>query len=337
MIQATRFRMPAEWDPHERTVMSWPTSAPIWANALEDARQEYAATARAIARFEPVLMVANPGDEASASKGCGPGVDVIALPIDDSWMRDSGPIIVRDEAGRRAGVHFRFNAYGERFVPYDKDAEIAACVLEHLEIPSRRSPLVLEGGSITVDGDGTLITTEQCLLNANRNPGWTRDEIEDELREQLGVAKIIWLRWGRLEDRHTDGHVDVVCMFVRPGAVIVQGCDDHANPNYQRMQSNLKTLRAATDARGRPLQIIELPLLPLVDVCDDKVLVGNTNFYFANGGMVVPVADEATGDGVLNIFRRACPTHQVVSVRARMIGFGGGGIHCITQQIPAGT
>ena len=337
MIQATRFRMPAEWDPHERTVMSWPTSAPIWANALEDARQEYAATARAIARFEPVLMVANPGDEASASKGCGPGVDVIALPIDDSWMRDSGPIIVRDDEGRREGVHFRFNAYGERFVPYDKDAEIASRVLEHLEIPSRRSQLVLEGGSITVDGDGTLITTEQCLLNANRNPGWTRDEIEDELREQLGVAKIIWLRWGRLEDRHTDGHVDVVCMFVRPGAVIVQGCDDPANPNYQRMQSNLKTLRAATDARGRPLQIIELPLLPLVEVCGERVLVGNTNFYFANSGIVVPVADEARGDGVLDIFRRACPTHQVVAVRARMIGFGGGGIHCITQQIPAGT
>jgi len=252
-------------------------------------------------------------------------------------MRDSGPIIVRDEAGRRAGVHFRFNAYGERFVPYDKDAEIAACVLEHLEIPSRRSPLVLEGGSITVDGDGTLITTEQCLLNANRNPGWTRDEIEDELREQLGVSKIIWLRWGRLEDRHTDGHVDVVCMFVRPGAVIVQGCDDPANSNYQRMQSNLKTLRAATDARGRALQIIELPLLPLVEVCGEQVLVGNTNFYFANNGIVVPVTDEATGDGVLETFRRACPTHQVVAVRARMIGFGGGGIHCITQQIPAGT
>jgi agmatine deiminase len=252
-------------------------------------------------------------------------------------MRDTGPIIVRDEEGRRVGVHFRFNAYGERFVPYDNDAEIGARVLAHLEIPVRRSPLILEGGSITVDGEGTLITTEQCLLNANRNPGWTRNEIEHELCEQLGVEKIIWLRWGRLEDRHTDGHVDVVCMFVRPGVVIAQGCDDPANPNYERMQSNLKTLRAASDARGRPLQVIELPLLPLVQVCGENVLVGNTNFYFANGGMVVPVADESTGDGVLHLFRRACPEHNVVAVQARMIGFGGGGIHCITQQIPAGT
>ena len=317
--------------------MSWPTNTPIWANGLDEAREEYAATARAIARFEPVFVVANPGDDTGAASACGPGVDVIALPIDDSWMRDSGPIIIRDENGRRAGVHFRFNAYGERFRPYDKDAKVGARVLEHLGIPLRRSPLVLEGGSITVDGEGTLITTEQCLLNANRNPGWTRDEIEQELREQLGVEKIIWLRWGRLEDRHTDGHVDVVCMFVQPGVVIAQSCDDPANPNYERMQSNLKTLRAATDARGRSLRIIELPLLPLVDVCGERVLVGNTNFYFANGGLVVPVADEATGDGVLDIFRRACPEHNVVAVRARMIGFGGGGIHCITQQVPAGT
>jgi len=329
--------MPAEWDRHERTVMSWPTNTSIWASALEEARQEYAATARAVTRFEPVLMVANPGDEIGASKLCGAGVDVITLPIDDSWMRDSGPIIVRDEDGSRAGVNFRFNAYGERFVPYDKDANIGARVLEHLGIPSRRSPLVLEGGSITVDGEGTLLTTEQCLLNANRNPGWTRDEIEHELYKQLGVQKIIWLRWGRLEDRHTDGHVDVVCMFVRPGVVIAQGCADAANPNYERMQSNLKTLRAATDARDRPLQIIELPLLPLVEVCGEPILVGNTNFYFANGGVVVPVADEGTGDGVLDIFRCACPEHNVVAVRARMIGFGGGGIHCITQQVPAGT
>jgi agmatine deiminase len=119
--------------------------------------------------------------------------------------------------------------------------------------------------------------------------------------------------------------------------VIAQGCDDPKNPNYERMQSNLKTLRASTDALGRLLQVIELPLLPLAEVCGDRILVGNTNFYFANGGMVVPVADETTGDGVLDIFRRACPDHNIVAVRARMIGFGGGGIHCITQQIPAGT
>jgi agmatine deiminase len=251
-------------------------------------------------------------------------------------MRDSGPIVVRDADARRTGIHFRFNAYGERFVPYDKDALVGARVLDHLRIPLRRSEMVLEGGSITVDGEGTLITTEQCLLNANRNPGWTREEIERELSAQFGVEKIVWLRWGLVEDRHTDGHVDLVCMFVRPGVVIAQGCDDPSNPNYERMQSNLKTLRAAVDAKGRSLKVIELPLLPPVDVCGQSTMVSNVNFYFANGGVVVPVADDATGDGVLDILRRACPEHEVVAVAARTVAFGGGGVHCITQQIPAG-
>lgn len=329
--------MPAEWQRHERTVMAWPTSNPIWARGLDEARSEYAVAARAIARFEPVMMVASPADESEAARRCGDGVEVVALPIDDAWMRDSGPIIVTDTNGRRTGIHFRFNAYGERFVPYDEDAQIGARVLDHLKIPMRRSELVLEGGSISVDGEGTLVTTEQCLLNPNRNPGWTRDEIERELCLQFGVEKIIWLRFGRVEDIHTDGHVDVVCMFVGPGVVIAQGCEDLANPNYARMQSNLKTLRAATDARGRPLHIVELPLLPLVDVLGRQTMVSNANFYLANGAVVVPAADAQTGDGVLDLFRRALPDREVVALEARMIGYGGGGIHCITQQIPAGT
>ncbi len=336
MIQTTPFRMPAEWDRHELTVMSWPVSRGLWGDALEMAKDEYAAIACAVTRFEPVLMVANPGDEADVFKRCGPRVEIVGLPIDDSWMRDCGPITVRDDDGRREGVHFRFNAYGERFAPYDKDAKVGGLVLERLGIRKRQSDMVLEGGSIAVDGEGTLITTEQCLMNANRNPGWTREEIEDELRAQLGVEQVIWLPWGRLEDRHTDGHVDLVCLFIRPGVVIAQGCDDSSNPNYARMQSNLKTLRSATDARGRPFQIIELPLLPLADVCRQRIMLSNLNFYFTNGGLVVPVADVATGDGVLDIFRRACPDHHVVGISGRTVAFGGGGVHCITQQIAAG-
>jgi len=335
MMQATRFRMPAEWDRHERTVMSWPANVSLWGDALELAKEEYAATARAIARFEPVLMVANPGDEADAAKRCGADVDVVGLPIDDSWMRDSGPIIVRDTEGRREGIHFRFNAYGERFAPYDKDALVGARVLEHLKIPVRRSELVLEGGSIIVDGEGTLITTEQCLMNVNRNPGWTREDIERELMLQLGVEKIIWLRWGREEDHHTDGHVDVVCMFIRPGVVIAQGCEDASNPNYPRMQANLKALRAARDAAGRPLDIIELPLLPLVDFGGGKIMVSNANAYLVNGGLIVPLAGVSEEERALKIFARVCPDREVVGVPARAIGYGGGGLHCITQQIPA--
>ena len=334
VLQTTRFRMPAEWHRHERTLMSWPTAHPVWGGRVADARLEYATVAKTIARYEPVLVVADPGDASEAAKQCGAGVDVVALPIDDAWLRDSGPLIVFDVAGARTGMCFAFNAYGGRFVPYDSDASIAERVLGHLRIDVMRSPLVLEGGSIAVDGEGTLIATEQCLLNANRNPGWTRAEIEAELRERLGAERIIWLRWGRIEDEHTDGHVDVVCMFVRPGVVVVQGCDDTSNPNYARLAANLRVLRESTDALGRNFEIIELPMQPLVLVSGRSVLVSNVNSYVCNGAVIVPVADAESGDGVLEIIRRAMPDRDVVGVRAQMIGFGGGGIHCVTQQIP---
>jgi len=334
MMQATQLRMPAEWEAHERTVMSWPTLREIWGDTFDQAKDEYAATARAIARFEPVLMVVNPGDKDDAIKRCGPGIDIVSIPIDDSWMRDSGPIITRDVQGRRVGVHFRFNAYGDRF-PHALDAFVGVHVLEHIKIDVQQSELVLEGGSISVDGAGTLVTTEQCLLNANRNPGWTREEIERELCTQLGVQTIIWLRWGRIEDLHTDGHVDLVCMFARPGVVVAQGCDDPRNPNHERLQANLRILRSATDASGNQLQVVELPLLPLVEVGGQMVMVSNANFYFVNGGLIVPVAGGPDDEAVLALFRRIFPEREIVGIPSRAIAFGGGGTHCVTQQIPA--
>jgi agmatine deiminase len=334
MMQATQLRMPAEWEAHEQTIMSWPTLREIWGDTFDQAKAEYAETARAIRRFEPVLMVVNPGDERDAAKRCGPGIDVVSIPIDDSWMRDSGPIITRDAQGRRIGVRFRFNAYGDRFL-HAQDAFVGVHVLEHMKIDLQQSELVLEGGSISVDGAGTLVTTEQCLLNANRNPGWTREEIERELCRQLGVQTIIWLRWGRTEDLHTDGHVDLVCMFIRPSVVIAQGCDDSRNPNHERLQANLRILRSATDASGNQLQVVELPLLPLAEAGGQTVMVSNANFYFVNGGLIVPVAGGPDDDAVLDLFRRTFPEREIVSVPSRAIARGGGGTHCITQQIPA--
>ena len=335
MMQATQLRMPSEWEAHERTVMSWPTLREIWGGAFDQAKNEYAATARAIVRFEPVLMVVNPGDESDAVNRCGPGIEIVSIPIDDSWMRDSGPIITCDAQSRRIGIHFQFNGYGDRF-SHAQDRFVGPHVLEHLKIDNQPSELVLEGGSISVDGAGTLVTTEQCLLNANRNPGWTRQEIECELRSQLGVEKIIWLRWGRLEDLHTDGHVDLVCMFIRPGVVIAQGCDDPRDPNHERLQANLCVLRSATDANGNQLQVVELPLLPLVEIGSQKVMVSNANFYFVNGGLIVPVAGGPDDDAVLALFRRTFPEREIVGLPSRAIALGGGGTHCITQQIPAG-
>ncbi|MEA2449587.1 MAG: agmatine deiminase, partial [Thermoleophilaceae bacterium] len=218
---ATALAMPAEWAPHERTLMAWPARAELWGAALERAKDDYAEIASAIAAFEPVLMVAAPGAGAEAEARCDARVEVIELPIDDSWMRDSGPIFVVDADGRRAGVDFRFNGWGGRFTPYDRDDALARTLLERLGIERIAAPLVLEGGSIAVDGEGTLITTEQCLLHPSRNPGLEREEIERLLADYLGVEKFLWLAHGLAEDHDTDGHVDNVAAFVRPGVVML--------------------------------------------------------------------------------------------------------------------
>ena len=186
------------------------------------AEADYATVANAIAAFEPVLMTVDPRQAAEARRLCGAGVDVVELPLDDSWARDSGPIFVRDDGGR-AGVQFGFNGWGEKYVPYDEDAQLAgACSPAAGRGAPRRRPLVLEGGSISVDGAGTLVTTEQCLFEQHRNPRLSREQIEAELREQLGAERVVWLGLGLVEDRDTDGHVDNICAFIAPGRAVLQ-------------------------------------------------------------------------------------------------------------------
>ncbi|MFD7598381.1 agmatine/peptidylarginine deiminase [Kitasatospora sp. NPDC059812] len=328
------FQMPAEWTPHDGCLMAWPTRSDLWGETFEEAKREYAQVARAIAEFEPVTMVALPDRGAEAQELCGEGVEVVELPIDDSWFRDSGPIFVLGEDGRRAGVDFRFNAWGGKHHPYDTDDLIAGRLLERLGVERIDSRMILEGGAITVDGEGTLITTEQCLLNPNRNPGMSKEEIEAELIAKLGVSTIIWLPYGGLLDTETDGHVDGVCAFVAPGKVIVQLPADPEHPDYERMRANHAVLAAATDARGRKLEILEVPQSAFVEVNGTDVEVGYLNFYIANGGVVVPVADVPEDKGALAAIAAALPGRKVVGVRSRVIAYGGGGVHCITQQVP---
>ena len=250
--------MPPEWAPHERTIMCWPAREPMWREHFAQAQADYAAVANAIAAFEPVLMAADPRHAAEARRRCGSGVEVVELPLDDSWARDSGPIFVRD-GDERAGVQFGFNGWGGKFVPFDDDAVFATRVLEHLGAPRRDAThLILEGGSITVDGEGTLITTEQCLFQERRNPGLSREQIEAELRAHLGAERVIWLGLGLVEDHDTDGHVDNVCAFVEPGKVVLQTVADEANPNDEHCRENARRLADAG------LEVVELPWLPYV-------------------------------------------------------------------------
>jgi agmatine deiminase len=321
--------MPAEWAPHERTLMAWPTRPDLWGDQLEAAREEYAATANAIAAFEPLTMVcANAGEAAQARAALTTVAEVVELPIDDSWLRDSGPMFVVDGDGRRAGVHFGFNSWGGKFTPWDRDAAVGGLLVEHVGDDCYKAPFVLEGGAIAVDGEGTLLTTEECLLNPNRNPGMSRDEIEAGLRDHLGAETIVWLGQGLVEDRDTDGHVDMIAAFTRPGEVLLQRVEPGA-PSHERMADN----RTRVTAAG--LDVIDFPILAAVEVAGEPVAVSHLNLYLCNGAAIVPMAGVDTDAEALERIAAAYPDREVVGVPGRVIAFGGGGPHCITQQVPA--
>ena len=289
--------MPAEWARHERTLMAWPTRFELWGDQLQAARDDYAATANAIAAFEPLTMVcASAGEAAQARAALTAAAEVVELPIDDSWLRDCGPIFVVDRDGRRAGVPCGFNSWGRKFEPWDRDAAVGSLLVEHIDDRCYRAPFVLEGGAVAVDGEGTLLTTEQCLLNPNRNPGMSREEIEAGLRDHLGVETIVWLGEGLV----TDGHVDMLAAFTRPGEVLLQSLEPGA-PSAERMAENRARLLAAG------LDVVDFPILASVEVAGEPVAVCQLNFYLCNGAAIVPLAG----------------------------AYGGGGPHCITQQVPA--
>jgi agmatine deiminase len=328
--------MPAEWEPHSRCWMAWPCRDEVWGEHMDAARTAYADVARAIADFEPVTLVCNPSDvaEASLTLGNGNAIDVVSMEIDDSWLRDSGPTFLLDRNGHLAGAHWRFNAWGQKYQPYSRDAVVAKQILKHVGARRFRAPFVLEGGAIHVDGEGTVLTTEQCLLNPNRNADVTKAQVEQNLRDWLGVSTVIWLPEG-IEDDETDGHVDEIACFVRPGVVLALSTDDKSDGNFDTLQTNLDILRSAKDAKGRPLQVIEVPQPARQEHNGKRLSLSYVNFYIANGGIVMPAFDVAEDERAFRIIRDAFPNRRVVQVHARDIFLGGGGIHCITQQQPA--
>ncbi|SMF21775.1 agmatine deiminase [Tistlia consotensis] len=329
------FYMPAEWAPHARTWMAWPTREALWGEHLDAAREAYAEVARAIARFEPVTMIANPVAVAEASIKCGAGVGTMPMDHDDSWLRDSGPTFLVDGKGGLAGVDWVFNAWGERYRPYAHDARVAAEILARGEVRRYACDLVTEGGAIHVDGEGTLLAVRPTLLNDNRNPGRSVAEIERLLCSHTGASKIIWLPEGLVDDE-TDGHVDNVACFIGPARVLVQTTDDPDDANYERLQANRELLQAETDARGRPLEVVEVRQ-PKARYQEDGTRLGLSyvNFYFANGGVVLPSFDDPADDRAFDLFEELFPDRKIVQVPALDILHGGGGIHCITQQQPA--
>jgi agmatine deiminase len=321
-------RMPAEFERHERTLMAWPTRKPMWGKPLEQAKADHATVANAIAAFEPVLMVTRPGEADEARRMTTAAVDVVELPLDDSWLRDSGPIFVTDDDGRRAASVFEFNGWGGRLTPFDEDARLAGRLVEHLGVPSYDAGMVLEGGAVIVDGAGTALTTEQCLLHPSRNPDLGREEIEARLRDFLGIDRVVWLAEGLAEDSDTDGHVDLIAAFVGPGHVLLQRVDE-ANPNFPRALDWQRRCELAG------LRVTTLDWLPYDPVRGGQPVASYANLYLCNGAAIVPVSGQEVDELALERIGSVLPGREVVPVPGRVLSFGGGGPHCITQQVPA--
>ena len=332
------FFWPAEWQPHHRTWMCWPSRSECFggANGLLRGKQAVARVARAISGFEPVILAVRPEEVAEARLATAGKVEIFETPLDDGWARDIGPTFLRDPGNAAAGVEWIFNAWGHKYQPYSHDAVFARRVLEYVEAREFAAPLICEGGALHSDGEGTIITTEQCLLNTNRNPGLTREDIEAVLHLYLNARKVIWLK-GVFSDEETDGHIDNIACFAAPGRVIVGIPASHSHPDHEPVRQAMRTLAAARDSSGRPFEIIPLPQpeKQLLSWSGRLLQVSYVNFFLANGAIIMPAFDDRNDDGARAILSQAIPGRDIMQIDALDIVQGGGGIHCITQQEPA--
>jgi agmatine deiminase len=330
------FTMSAAWAPHSRCWMAWPTRAETWGETLEAAREAYSEAANAIARFEPVTFIAKPKNVAEVSLTTGTGVGTLSLAHDDSFLRDMGPSFVVDGGGRVAGVDWLWNAWGNRYPDHERDAAVAESLLEHLAMRRYAAPMVLEGGAIDSDGEGTLIASETVLLNPNRNPSLGRAEVERYLAEFLGARKIVWLA-GALAGDPAGGLVDNLACFVKPGVVLALSATDVTDINHAALKDNIARLKAASDAKGRPLEVVEIEQpRPRQGEGGRRLPLSYTSLYLANGGVIVPAFEDPQDSRASELFQNLFQGREVVQVPARELALAGGGLRAIALAQPAG-
>jgi agmatine deiminase len=347
--------MPAEGDPHEGCWMLWPERPDNWRRKAQPAQTAFTAVASAIARFEPVTMGVSAAQFDAARAQLSARIRLVELSHDDAWMRDVGPTGVVNDVGELRGIDWPFNAWGGfnggLYAPWDLDDHVARKVLELESAARYRAPLINEGGAIHVDGDGTALVTEQCLLNRNRNPGLTRVQIERHLKAYLGATCVLWLGSGVFNDE-TDGHIDNLACFVRPGEICLTWTDNKRDPQYANSLDAWERLHDERDARGRRLKVTKLPqpgpltlnakeasgIIPRDGTkpreAGERLAGSYVNFYIANGGIVMPLLDPRTDRAAVARVKKLFPERRVLGVPAREVLLGGGNIHCITQQVP---
>lgn len=328
--------MPPEWARHERCWMAWPCLGDRWPCGLEAARAAHLDVAHAISGFEPVTILAPPEEVADLGvQVSDEPIEILPMPLHDGWFRDTGPTFLINGRGDLAGVNWMFNGWGTGKKVYDDDRDLAAALLKHLGLPCYDAPIVSEGGAIHTDGEGTLLCVESAIVDKARNPENDRGEIESVLMDYTGTEKVIWLPQGYEQDE-TGGHVDIVACFAAPGVVLANSTEDQDDPNYAVYHENRQILEKARDARGRVLEVVDLPQpQPVYGEDGCRLSLSYMNFYIANGGIVAPAFEQPSDKDALQILRQVFPGYEVVQVPAADIFSGGGGIHCITQQQPA--
>lgn len=352
------YRMPGEFEHHDGCWIIWPERPDNWRLGAKPAQAVFTEVAKAISRFEQVTVCVSHAqyDHARGVLPC--NIRVVEMSNNDSWVRDCGPTFVVNGCGDVRGIDWDFNAWGGLvdglYFPWDEDDRVAGkiCDIERKDVYRARN-FILEGGSIHSDGEGTILTTEECLLSEGRNSDMTKKEIEDTLKEYLGGEKVIWLKNGIYNDE-TNGHVDNICCFVKPGTVLLAWTDDESDPQHEISKENYDILSNITDAKGRKLEIIKLylpkPVLITkeesggVDEVEgtlprqegDRLAASYVNFYIANNGIVMPLFGDENDEKAVETLKKAFPGRDVVGIYAREILLGGGNIHCITQQQPSG-
>jgi len=338
------FRMPAEWEPHAATWLAWPHKEASWPGNFDSIPGIWVEMVRALVPHEGVCILVNDAAMAASVRdrlrtGDVPldRVSLHRIPTDDAWARDHGPtFLVRDAGGRRelAAVDWVYNAWGGKYPPWDRDDAVPQRIAAALRIPVFAPGMVLEGGSIDVNGCGTVLTTEACLLNPNRNPERSRPEIEQTLREYLGVQQVVWLGDGIVGD-DTDGHIDDLARFVDATTVVTVVEEDPRDANYHALRDNLARLRGMRDQDGRPVRVVALPMPAPVEYEGQRLPASYANFYVGNGAVLVPTFDDPNDARALRSLHELFPGRRVLGMRAREMVWGLGAFHCVTQQQPA--
>lgn len=333
------YRMPAEWEPHSRTLIGWPCRTWSWGKTLEQGRDEFASVANAISAFEPVTMVCTDAAQAAdARTRLSSKVDVVERPMDGSWLRDNGPIFVTNGSDLQAR-HFRFNGWGERHADRDRDARLGSTLASDLEVPVTSVDIVLEGGAVTVDGAGTLIAPEGCVLHPTRNWFLNKDEVERGLKEALGLDRILWIREGLTEDQTrdpermyygTDGHIDLFMCFIDVNRVLMLDVpEDNVNTGA------LAAAREVLESAG--IEVVPFPHMSRFEADGHSYIAPYMNFYICNGAVIMPMAgeDPAADEAARAELATHFPNREVIALPMRAAPMQGGAIHCLTQQVPA--